>query len=220
MSMAIFKFEYLRSLFLSVLILMFFYCSSMAIELPRSPLEQEFLFVSDKELEVISPTRKPKSISQVAENVTVIMAKDIELMNAHTLADVLYHIPGLQVEFSGGPGATNFTYIQGADPKHVRILIDGVTMNNLDANYANVGFIPVQNIYSIEIIKGPASSTWGSSLGGVINIITKSAFGEEKVGGSVYASHGEWNTGDYRGEAYGSFGKFGDYLSAGRIHSE
>jgi vitamin B12 transporter len=32
----------------------------------------------------------------------------------------------------------------------------------------------VQMIERIEIIKGPASSTWGSSFGGVVNIICKS----------------------------------------------
>ena len=50
-----------------------------------------------------------------------------------------------------------------------------------------IGAVPVQNIEKIEIIKGPASSAWGSALGGVINVITKSGRSDE-LSGVVSAS--------------------------------
>ena len=53
-------------------------------------------------------------------------------------------------------------------------MVDGISLNNLSDNFADVGAFPVGEIDRIEIIKGPASSVWGSSLGGVINIITRS----------------------------------------------
>jgi vitamin B12 transporter len=36
-------------------------------------------------------------------------------------------------------------------------------------------------IEKVEVIKGPASSVWGSSLGGVINVITKAGQGGMKA---------------------------------------
>ena len=56
-----------------------------------SEAEKTFLsmYFTDEELVVVSATRSLKSITRVAENVEVVTKEDIELMNAHTLADVL-----------------------------------------------------------------------------------------------------------------------------------
>jgi vitamin B12 transporter len=99
-------------------------------------------------------------------------------------------------------------------------LIDGVSQNSLAEGVTDVGAIPVQNIERIEIVKGPASSSWGSSLGGVINIITKSPDDTRKAGGTLSASIGERNTGDYRGEVSGRVGSLGYYLSGGGLFSD
>jgi len=43
------------------------------------------MFFKDQDL-IVTATRHPKLPSQVAENITVITKKDIEAMNAHTVA--------------------------------------------------------------------------------------------------------------------------------------
>ncbi|OHE59264.1 MAG: hypothetical protein A2Z47_07755 [Thermodesulfovibrio sp. RBG_19FT_COMBO_42_12] len=184
--------------------------------------EKNFLlmYFNEEELEVISATRSLKSITRTAENVTVITAEEIELMNAHTVAEVLNTITGVQIDLRGGPGSSVGYSLQGSDFRHVAIFVDGVSITNLTDNAAHPGFIPVQFIERIEIIKGPASSTWGSSLGGVINIITKQAAGIKTLNGTLSASYGEENTGDFRFEAYGKKDRFGYYLYAGRLQSD
>jgi len=169
---------------------------------------------------VVTPTRYPKSISRVAENVTVITADDIKAINAHTLADVLYYVPGVSVQLLGGPGSAPNVFMQGSNTRHILLLIDGVPQNNLADIFPDVGAVPVQAIERIEIIKGPASSTWGSSLGGVINVITKSPDETRKFGGVVSSSIGERNTGDYRGEVSGKVAGVGYYLSGGGLLSD
>lgn len=189
----------------------------------QSGEEKKFLlmYFKEEELEVISATRSLKSITRVAENIEVITAEDIELMNAHTLADVLNTLNGIQVFFAGGsPGSIAASRIQGANQSHVTIFLDGVFLNNLTENVTEIGSIPVQIIEKIEIIKGPASSSWGSSLGSVVNIITKSPTTGDKLNGTLSASYGEDNTGDFRAEARGRMNKFGYYLSAGRLQSD
>jgi len=188
-----------------------------------SEQERKFLlmYFDEDELFIVSTTRSLKSIDRVAENVEVVTAADIELMNAHTLADVLYTINGVQIQSGGSsPGNQSTALIQGSDPRHVAIFLDGVPLNNLSTFTAIVGTIPVQQISKVEIIKGPASSVWGSSLGGVINIITKSATNSEKTNGMLSASYGEKNTGDFRGEINGRKENFGFYVSAGRLQSD
>lgn len=186
----------------------------------QSDEEMDILRMIYKDQDLVTPTRSPKPISQVAENITVIDADEIEAIGAHTLADVLLHVTGVQVDIQGGPGSITNALIQGSDQRHVRVIMDGVTLNNLSDNFPDIGAIPVQRIERVEIIKGPASSTWGSSLGGIINIITKSPDPDRRLGGMASASIGERGTGDYRLDLSGTTGSLGYYLSAGGISSD
>ncbi|RNC67916.1 MAG: TonB-dependent receptor [Desulfuromonadales bacterium] len=177
------------------------------------------MFYEDKDL-VVTPSREPKHISQVAENISIVTAKEIEAIGAHTLADVLIHVPGVQIDLRGGPGVPVNTFIQGSDGRHVLILIDGVTFNTLSDNIADAALIPVQQIERVEIIKGPASSAWGSSLGGVINVISKDPEESRPIKGMLSASIGTRATGDFRGEVTGSKDPFSYYLYAGGLTSD
>ncbi len=186
--------------------------------------EKTFLamYFSEEELRIVSATRSLKSITRVAENVTVITAEDIELMNAHTVSDVLFWVSGVEVYSQGGLGGVSAASIQGSAVLggQVAVFIDGIRLNNLSNNVTDLGILPVQFIEKIEIIKGPASSAWGPSLGGVINIITKSSGDRETAGGMVSANLGEQTTGDFRGELFGRKGNFGYYLQGGWLQSD
>ena len=186
--------------------------------------QELLLFWEEKELYVQTATRTAKPISQVAENMVVVTAKDIEDMNAHSVAEVLNRVPGLYVDFGGMDfGSTAFTHIQGSangEDKHISVLLDGVPLNFLSGNSVETSTIPVQIIERIEIIKGPASSAWGSALGGVINIITKNAGDRTTPSGTVSASYGEANSQDYNAQLAGRGGAVGYYLFAGRQQSD
>jgi vitamin B12 transporter len=110
--------------------------------------------------------------------------------------------------------------MQGSNERNIRVLLDGITWNQLTNNSPETISIPVGIVKRIEIIKGPASSAWGSSLGGVVNIITKSA-GDTKIpSGTVQASFGERDTRDYRAEVSGLAGPVGCYLFGARQKSD
>jgi vitamin B12 transporter len=201
-------------------------CSLAALLFPatsafaQSDEEMDILRMIYKDQDLVTPTRSPKPISQVAENITVISAEDIEAINAHTLSDVLLHATGVQMDLTGGPGTIANALIQGSDPRHVQVMVDGISLNNLSNSVADIGSFPVQRIERIEIIKGPASSSWGSSLGGIINIITKSPDPDRRFGGSASASIGERTTADLRVDFSGTVGNFGYYIYAGGLTSD
>jgi len=163
--------------------------------------------------------RFPRLLSRTPENVTVITAVEIEKINAHTLADVLLVIPGVQVENLTGPASPSFTLVQGSNYNHVLVLLDGVPINNLGDNFSDVGLIPARIIERVEIVKGAASSAWGQALGGVINVFTKEPDIERKAGGAMSMSYGERHTGDAGAEVSGTVGNFGYYLSGGYFGS-
>jgi vitamin B12 transporter len=187
----------------------------------RSDEEMEVLqlFYHENDL-VVTPTRTAKSISQVAENISVITAGEIEAMNAHSVADVLNTVTGIQLLNYLGPSGAPAISIQGSAGRQVQVMVDGVSQNNLSDGYPDLISLRVQHIERIEIVKGPASSSWGSSLGGVVNIITKSPDDTRKFGGAVSFSIGERGTGDFRGEVSGASGAFGYYLAGGGLISD
>lgn len=191
------------------------------ITLAQPDEDKKFLlmYFKEEELVVESPTRGKKPLTQVAENITVVTADDIKLMNAHTVADVLNGVTGVQVFMTGGPGSSALASIQGSDNRHVAIFMDGIPMNNLSDNVTEIGALPVQNIEKIEIIKGPASSAWGSSLGGVVNIITKSG-SDDGSRSTVSASYGGKSMADIRMETLGKEERFGYYVTAGRLQTD
>lgn len=204
-----------------------FFCFSLLL-LPfasaaRAEIDEEMqvlqLFYQDNDL-VVSATRTEKSISQVAENIAIVTADDIKAMNAHTVAEILNTVTGLHLGNYASPWSVSNIMIQGSTTRHVTVLIDGIAQNNLSDSFPDVSAIRVQHIERIEIVKGPASSSWGSSLGGIINIITKSPDQSREVGGTVSASIGNRNTGDYRGELSGTVGTLGYYLSGGGLLSD
>ncbi len=177
------------------------------------------LYYEPQDLEVSSATRSPKPLSRSAESISVITAEQIEAMNAHNLADVLNTIPGVQVDPRGGPGSGSTLSMRGARTYHILVMIDGVPVNDLLASYPLIGQIPVQNIERIEIVKGPASSAWGSALGGVVSVITKEPAASSPPHGSASFSSGENGTRDTRGELTGTVGQLGYYLSGASLHS-
>ncbi|OGW25617.1 MAG: hypothetical protein A2X59_13460 [Nitrospirae bacterium GWC2_42_7] len=184
--------------------------------------EKSFLnmYFTEEELQVVSATRSLQSITRVAENISVVTKEDIELMNAHTLADVVSRITGVQISPVGGIGSPAMIGIQGSEIGHVAVFMDGVFLGDLMSNYTDVATLPVQHVEKVEIIKGPASSTWGSSLGGVINIITKSPEQKKTFSGSLYSSYGERQTADVSAELSGKTDRFGYYFSAGNLRSD
>jgi vitamin B12 transporter len=166
-------------------------------------------------------TRAPKYLSHVAENVSIISANEIERMNTHNVAEVLNRVPGFLVKFYGRDfnGSEGF-FPQDADYQHVLVLVDGMRWNDIFSGMAVTNAIPVEIISRIEVIKGPASSTWGSALGGVVNIITKQTGVTERPTGALSASYGEANSQEYSATVVGKTGPAGYFIAAGSQSSD
>ena len=181
-------------------------------------LDETLGLYSDWQEQPVSAGHAPKPLSQTAENVTVITAADIAALNAHSLADILVTVSGIQVDTHGGPGSISYTNVLSSQTNHVQILLDGVTINNISDNFSDIGMVPAQIIERIEIVKGAASSAWGQALGGVINVITKSP-SQRTVSGEASGSLGMRGTDDARGELSGTAGKLGYYFAGGYLSS-
>ena len=108
------------------------------------------------------------------QTVTMVVMKPalIENKNTRSIETALDQTPGLNI-LDGEPqirGGSGFTFGVGAK---VAVIVDDMPMLSGDAGRPEWGFVPVENISQVEIIKGAASVLSGSSaLSGSIHIRT------------------------------------------------
>jgi vitamin B12 transporter len=162
---------------------------------------------------VVTATRAEIPKQEVAANITVVTRDDMKRMPASNAAEVLQYIPGVYVEFNGGLGSDATARIQGSEIRHVAVYQDGVPLNQLLNPRTDLSYLPIDAIDRIEIYKGPASSAWGSSLGGVINVVTKEPDRKKPFAADVRTSYGEYVTLKSRGTLGGTVDRFGYLLS-------
>ncbi|MGP8321932.1 MAG: TonB-dependent receptor [Methanosarcinaceae archaeon] len=127
--------------------------------------------VLDMEAVVVTATRTEKALKDVPILTELISRRQLETIGVVTVQDALEELPSL--EFSPDAHGANIM-MHGLGPKYVLFLVDGERIagevkGNIDFSRLNTA-----NVERIEIVKGAASSLYGSNaIGGVINIITQ-----------------------------------------------
>ena len=129
---------------------------------------------------VITGSRVEQAYKKCTQNISVFSEEDIEESRAGEISEVLDLLPAVDILEYGSLGSTRSIYIRGASPKQVLILIDGRPIMSPGDGQVDFNEISLSNIERIEVLRGPASSMYGSSaVGGVVNIVTKR--GTEKM---------------------------------------
>ena len=147
----------------------------------ESTEEQE----SDAEI-VVTGTRTDASRRDSVIATHVIDREEIESSGSTDVAELLSVQPGVSLErtFAG-----TSVRLQGLNPEHVLVLIDGQRVIGRKNGAIDLARYPVDWIERIEIVKGPSSVLYGSdAMGGVINIITRQA--DAAFSADIYTSYG------------------------------
>ena len=144
---------------------------------------------------VVTASRLEESNFEANANVNVVTRKDIEDKHYQTVSDALRAVPGVAIQNYSATGAnysSDYLYVNGTS--HVLVLVDGQRANT-NGSVSSV-FQPsevsnMDNIERIEVLKGSASTLYGSdAVGGVINIITR----KPKAGGTTTKISGTWGS--------------------------
>lgn len=122
---------------------------------------------------VVTASRSAQQQAEAAVPIEVITRAEIERTGARDAAEVLALQPSVQIERTfAGAGA----YVQGLEPQHVLVLLDGQRVIGRVNGVIDLSRIPVERIEQIEVVRGASSVLYGSdALGGVINIVTRKA---------------------------------------------
>lgn len=162
-------------------------------------LEQIAIGLSTADIVVSSKAAERQG--DIANQVSVIDAKQIELLNPQTTADLL-EASGVFVQRSQMGGGS--PVIRGFEANKLLIVIDGVRLNNAiyrNGHLQNVITIDNAILERTEVVQGPSSVIYGSdALGGVMHFITRDpklalrAGEEELFEGSAYGRYSSANS--------------------------
>lgn len=157
---------------------------------------------------VVTATKTETESWKTASSVTVIDRQELERENYPTLVEALRRVPGLTLANRGGPGTQATVLMRGTKSEHTSLLINGRPIPMNLAGLYNIETTPLDNIERIEVLRGPASSLYGGkTIGGVINVITRSGRGVEKPETTAFFEAGSY--GSFR-EGVSTLGAAGD----------
>jgi len=144
---------------------------------------------------VITATKTETERWRTASSVTVIDRKKIDEQQLKLLPDALRQVPGLVIADRGTPGSVTGIFLRGTNSDQTLVVIDGRPIPANLAGLYNIETMALDNVERIEVLRGPASSIYGGkTLGGVINIITRSGKGLAKPEFGAFFEAGSFGT--------------------------
>lgn len=153
----------------------------MALSTTVAAAEKATTFQLDKV--TVAATRTEQKREDVASTVSVITEEVIENDISSNIRDMIRYEPGVEVGNGTGDaqrfGAKGFN-IRGMDENRVKITVDGINQANSFTPSGNPfqrsgrNHVDIDSVKRVEIVKGPASTLYGSdALGGIVAFTTK-----------------------------------------------
>ncbi len=174
-------FEYVLKI-LKQLIFIAMVCAASFAVAGNQSTNNQLLNLSIEELmnvNVTTESRRPQKLAEIPSAVFVITQDDIRRSGATNIPDALRMAPGVQVERVGtDKWAVSIRGFNGIYDNKLQVLMDGRSVYS--PVFSSVLWEQqdtlMEDIERIEVIRGPATVSWGSNaVNGVINIITKKA---------------------------------------------
>lgn len=127
---------------------------------------------------VVSAAGYEQDTREAPASVSIVSSQELSSQPYSDLGEAIQDVPGVDIEQTKMGGHT--IRLRGFESKYTLVLIDG-KRQNLDDGFVKNGFDPSGSflppsgaVERIEVLRGPASTVYGSdAVGGVVNIITK-----------------------------------------------
>lgn len=144
---------------------------------------------------VVTASRSAEPLADAIGDVTLIGPQQLAEARGDSIAEIIGRAPGVQFTNSGGPQTITSLFLRGANANQTLVLIDGMRVNGSTSGGAAFPAIDPAMVERIEILRGAASSLYGSdAIGGVINIITKKGVQDRPLSAWANAGYGTHET--------------------------
>lgn len=152
------------------------------VEKDSSAVSQPKVRMSTIDDVVLTGTIKPFSRSKSPVAVEVYSQKFFQKNPTPSIFEAIAMVNGVKPQLNCSVCNTGDIHINGLEGPYTMILIDGMPIVSSLSTVYGLSGIPNSLVDRIEVVKGPASSIYGSeAMGGVINIITKNALTAPKL---------------------------------------
>ncbi len=146
--------------------------------------------VLDLESITVTGSYQEQTIGDYVGSLSVVSEEQINRRLVNNIQDLVRYEPGVSVEGDGRFGFQGFN-IRGLGDDRVLILVDGIPVAEQFSFGPNLSsgrnVVDVDSVKSVEILKGPASSIYGSdALAGVVQFVTKTPYDYLSEDGGSY----------------------------------
>lgn len=145
---------------------------------------------------VITGTQKEVNRLESPVPVEIYTAKFFRKNPTPSIFEALQNVNGVRPQLNCNICNTGDIHINGLEGPYTMVLIDGMPIVSSLSTVYGLSGIPNALVERIEVVKGPASSLYGSeAVGGLINIITKKVQNASLLNADVMTTgYGEHNT--------------------------
>ncbi len=138
---------------------------------------------------VVSGTLKPVRRLESPVPVEVYSPVFFKKNPTASIYEALQNVNGVRPQLNCGVCNTGDIHINGLEGPYTLVLIDGMPIVSSLSTVYGLSGIPNSLVERIEIVKGPASSLYGSeAVGGLINIITKNVMNAPRFSADVFST--------------------------------
>ncbi len=123
----------------------------------------------------VTASRISSTVSESGKHVSVITRAEIEQMPITSVDELMRSLPGINMNSRQGFGVQADVGIRGSTYSQVLFLLDNVPLNDpLTAHFNTNIPVSLAEIGQIEIVRGPASASYGAdAVGGLVHIKTR-----------------------------------------------
>lgn len=154
---------------------------------------------------VVVASRTEVELDKVSPSVSVVSGEELASQQVRSVADALSREAGITIFGGVSTGTPTSLSMRGTSSQQTVVMLDGRRMNSGIYGQYGLNTLTTDNLASVQILRGSASTLYGSAaIGGAIDLRTRNGLDYDKPTGSIWGEGGSWGTRTFGAEIAGN----------------